>query len=256
MKSIIKSLLKKILPLKVRQKIHLIQCRILGLESSYKGLKTDEIFDRIYKEGVWGKNESGESTSGSGSHAVEVIQPYIDVIKGILNELAPATIVDLGCGDFNIGKNFVEKSNSYIACDVSRVILNRNRGKFQFNNLSFRNINIVEDRLPEGDVAFVRQVLQHLKNDDIKSFVRKLNEHRPYKHLFVTEHLPAKKGFTPNKDKPSGPNIRVTLSRGGSGVVLEDSPFFLKYSSKKNVLEVHETSGGIDAIIRTTMYTL
>ena len=37
----------------------------------------DSIFDNIYNEGLWGVDQNGISTSGVGSHAKDVINPYI-----------------------------------------------------------------------------------------------------------------------------------------------------------------------------------
>ena len=59
----------------------------------------------------------------------------------------------------------------FVHCDISNVILERNRRSYQFENLEFKQINLAEDELPKGDLAFVRQVLQHLSNSEIKKFV-------------------------------------------------------------------------------------
>ena len=112
------------------------------------------------------------------------------------------TIVDLGCGDFNVGKNFIDDCNKYVACDISSIILERNKQNHQYNNIEYNQINIAEDKLPKGDLAFVRQVLQHLSNREIKKFADYLNKVKPYKHLLITEGLPFEKGFKPNIDKP------------------------------------------------------
>ena len=251
MKNVVKSFLKMVLPAGVRRKLRQTQDQIFGLDGFYKGQKTAEVFDRIYREGIWGCDETGASTSGSGSHTQKIIQPYIQTVNALLAQFNRPNIVDLGCGDFNIGQHFVESSGYYIACDISGFILERNREKFQFENVIFQKLDLAEDSLPTGDIAFVRQVLQHLSNDNIHSFVTKLNDSKPYKHLLVTEHLPANEGFTPNLDKQSGPNIRIA---NYSGVVLDEEPFNLQYSSKEILLEVHEATGGVDAIIRTTIY--
>lgn len=64
-------------------------------------------------------------------------------------------------------------------------------------------MNIVEDDLPRGDVATVRQVLQHLSNTQIGAALPKLAR---YKHVIVTEHVP-RGSFRPNVNKAMGPEL-------------------------------------------------
>ena len=156
-------------------------------------------------------------------------------------------IVDLGCGDFNIGKNFSGYANEYIACDVSTVILERNKLTFsELPNVTFKHLNLANDDLPNGDVCFVRQVLQHLSNSDIMEFVHYLNNNKPYKHLIVSEHLPLEVGFKENLDKPSGAQSRLIF---GSGVVLHKPPFDLSYLSKYDLVDVTSGGGKIKTIV-------
>lgn len=251
-KSFVKEILKKILPIKVRMDLIHIHNKLFGLDSDYKGLTTEEVFEKVYRTGAWGKDSDGNSTSGSGSHTESLIEPYISTVNSILIDLGKPEIVDLGCGDFNIGKNFVKNSRSYLACDISKTILDRNRKNFQDSNLKFQHLNLVKDDLPKGDIAFVRQVLQHLGNDEIASFVKNLNKNVPYKFLLVTDHIPCTPNFKPNVDKPAGPGVRVSIN---SGVDLDSPPFNLKYKTKKVVLEVPQKIVGVDALIRTTLYT-
>jgi len=210
-------------------------------------LENSVIFDKVYNEGIWGVDANGVSTSGSGSHAKEITYPYIIKILDFLLEKRPSIIVDLGCGDFNIGKYFTAYVNQYIACDVSKVILERNRNKFSsLSNVDFRFLDLSKNDLPEGDVCFVRQVLQHLSNADILNFVNKLNLSKSYKYLIVSEHLPKGKNFEVNLDKKSGDSIRLN---NGSGVILHKPPFNLNFTKISNILEVSQFGGTIRTFI-------
>jgi hypothetical protein len=40
-----------------------------------------------------------------------VTAPYIKEVKNLLADLNKPVIVDLGCGDFNVGKNFTEDAS-------------------------------------------------------------------------------------------------------------------------------------------------
>ena len=249
----IKEILKKIIPIKLRQKIRTLEYKVFGLDSRYKHLSTEDIFDNIYEKGIWGKDEQNNSTSGAGSHKVEIVDPYVNVVKKIIAENNIKTVVDLGCGDFAVGSLIVDCCESYNACDVSNVILERNRSKYQSPKLKFEKLDLSKDILPHADIAFVRQVLQHLSNENIKSFVQQLNNSKNFKFLLVTEHLPFDKNFLPNKNKPSGPNIRIAIN---SGVILHNEPFNLNYKTMETVLSVDQDTGGSNAVIQTTLYKL
>jgi len=248
--NMIKEILKKIIPQSIRLMLRQFHYRLLKVkgDKEFKNLSNSEIFNKIYSDGIWGKNEYGQSISGSGSHTNENIQPYISEISKFLLDIKPSILVDLGCGDFNVGKNFINLCEKYIACDVSSEILNRNKENFsKLKNVNFNLLDLTSDHLPNGDVCFVRQVLQHLTNDDIKKFVNKLNYQKPYKYLVLTEHLPLSDKFKPNIDKYSGSGIRLMVN---SGVVLHSKPFNLNYSEISNLLEVNEAGGRI----KTTIY--
>lgn len=249
----IKKILKKIIPVSFRHKIRALQYKLFGVDRGYKHLSTEDIFDNIYNEGIWGKDEESNSTSGTGSHKAEIVDPYVDVVKKILIENKINSVADLGCGDFAVGSLLVDYCEIYNAYDVSKVILDRNRSKYQFPNLKFEKLDLSKDKLPHAEIAFVRQVLQHLSNENIKSFVDQLNISKNFKYLLITEHLPYNPNFVPNKNKPSGPNIRIAID---SGVILHNEPFNLKFKTMDNVLSINEDTGGFNAVIQTTLYKL
>lgn len=195
--------LKAVLPGPVRRTLQRARQRSGLAERAFAGLSTQDVFEKIYRTGAWGKDSDGAATSGSGAHNQAIIAPYIAEVARLMSAPDIRVAVDLGCGDFNVGKHFVDVCDSYIACDIADTVLDMNRARHQAASLTFRRLDIAEDDLPAGDIAFVRQVLQHLSNAEIAKFVRKLNADKPYGYLLVTEHLPAK-DFVPNIDKPTG----------------------------------------------------
>jgi hypothetical protein len=123
--------------------------------------------------------------------------------------------------------------------------MERNKIKFADLDVEFLTLDITSDPIPAGDIALVRQVLQHLNNGQIVNFLRAL---RGYTVLIVTEHLPDGE-FISNADKPTGGGIRLHgLTR--SGVVLTDTPFNLEYQSASVLTDVREQG----SVLRTTAY--
>ncbi len=206
---------------------------------------TKAAMDQIYEKNLWGTNNA-EFYSGDGSHQPEIVNPYIDVLKSFLTSFKkPLVVCDLGCGDFNIGKQLVDFTESYIAVDIVADLIKHNKEKFKYKNLEFLCLDIAVDDLPSGDCAIIRQVLQHLSNAEIQSIVTKLTN---YKYVILTEHLP-EGNFVPNKDIISGQGIRLKKQ---SGLNLLVSPFNFQIVKEEQVLSI--TLNGSKGVIVTTIY--
>src|ERR1700687_491501 len=93
---------KKILPRRLISAIHRKRFRS-GIELNNKGLTTQEVFTRIYKERVWGQSTdpSDEYYSGTGSRDSNIVHGYVDSVSQFLRSFdSKPNAVDLGCGDF------------------------------------------------------------------------------------------------------------------------------------------------------------
>jgi hypothetical protein len=67
---------------------------------------TAEVFSAIYQSGEWGKSAE-QYDSGAGSSEDRFIAPYCTLIQDFVAGLDrdDLTIVDLGCGDFRVGRS-------------------------------------------------------------------------------------------------------------------------------------------------------
>jgi hypothetical protein len=213
-------------------------------------LSTEEVFTDIYSNNRWG-GSSGTFFSGSGSHDATVVSPYIAALTRELDRLGGAamTLVDLGCGDFSVGRQLAASCGRYVGVDIVKPLVDHNRATYGSSAISFLHANIVEDDMPPGDICLIRQVFQHLSNDQIMAALPKLDK---YRWCFITEHQPSPSRLRlPNLDKPHGGNIRASQ---GSGVFLDQAPFNVPKDRYRLLLEVPGTSlpGGMDpGVIRT-----
>ena len=114
-------------------------------------------------------------------------------------------------------------------------------------DVDFQVLDLAQNDLPDGDVVFIRQVLQHLSNQHIACAVQQIQQR--FSHLVLTEHLPVSADFPHNLDKPAGGSTRLGI---GSGVVLTSAPFQLAVLAERVLCDVPEYGG----VIRTTLYTL
>lgn len=243
----LKAIARAVLPDSVVRKIQ--KHRQLARKARLSKLTSPkEVFTTIYLERMWG--DSGEKGrpffSGSGS-STEVMQPYVAAVSSFLRSLPQKPdLVDLGCGDFAVGSELRALCGSYVACDVVQPLIDFNKQKFAELSVDFRVLDIAADELPLGDVACIRQVLQHLSNAYVEKFVK--NVQGRYRFLVVTEHLPTGR-FVPNLDKTTADDIRLISN---SGLILTAPPFDLKVRSEKVICEVAEQGG----TIRTIVYEL
>jgi hypothetical protein len=211
----------------------------------FEGLPNRTIFSTIYSNsGYWGNLEGTPFTSGEGTASPEVTDPYVDAVTAFLVSFPePPHAVDLGCGDFTVGARLRPHCGVYTACDVVAEVVESNRERFADAGVEFLTLDIAEDPLPQGDVVFVRQVLQHLSNADIAAVVPKLSA---FAHVIVTEHVPARM-HRPNIDMPTGPWTRLSLL---SGVNIAVEPFDFRFVAKSVLCEVSQSN----SVIRTTHY--
>jgi hypothetical protein len=210
-----------------------------------------EIFTNVYQNKLWGaaspENES-PFYSGPGSSDPQIVDPYVETVQRFFASLpTKKKAVDLGCGDFRVGSRIVDSFDSYTACDVVPELILFNRRYWQHLPVEFSVVDLVKDEIPTGDVLILRQVLQHLSNDDISKFTQSIP--RGFSYLLLTEHLPSESNFLANRDKASGTDIRLGI---GSGVVLTKPPFNMDFKSETVLLSVPQFGGSIV----TTLYEL
>jgi len=207
---------------------------------------TKAAMEQIYDKGLWGTTSGAAYYSGEGSHHPDIVVPYINAVSLFLNSFEdPISLCDLGCGDFNIGKELVLFTKSYTAIDIASNVITQNKKKFQKENLKFLCLDIAVDPLPAADCALLRQVLQHLSNSEIQSILDQL---RVYKYVILTEHLP-EADFVPNKDIISGQGIRLKKQSGLNVLV---APFHFSVKEAKQLLFTRLDKG--KGVLVTTLY--
>jgi SAM-dependent methyltransferase len=216
-------------------------------KKSKKPWPTKAAMEQVYAQKLWGDNHT-DFYSGAGSHKLEIVAPYLKAVRSFLSSFENLlTVCDLGCGDFNIGKELVEYTKKYVAVDIVPTLIKRNELTFKAENLEFQCLDIAVDNLPTGDCALVRQVLQHLSNAEVQSVVNKLTN---YKYVILTEHLP-EGDFIPNKDIISGQGIRLK-KQSGLDLLAPPFNFKVKEAIQMSAVVLDEGKGKIV----TTLYTV
>jgi SAM-dependent methyltransferase len=187
-------------------------------------------FQSIYKRNLWGHDGRAEFFSGVGSRgdAMQVyVQQMADTVRQHSAELGRRlTIVDIGCGDFQVGHALLERlpEVDYVGCDIVPELVAHNNAMYGTERITFRQLDLVSDPLPEGDLCLVRQVFQHLSNADIQAFFARAD----YRWVYMTEGHPTVRTGVVNPDKPANHDVRFDWRTGrGRGVELDRPPFNL-----------------------------
>ncbi len=203
--------------------------------------------EQVYEMNLWG-GDKAEFYSGEGSHCPEIVEPYIAAVSSFLTSFKnPLTVCDLGCGDFNVGKQLVHHTKKYVAVDIVPSLIAHNKETFKAPNLEFKCLDIAEANLPAGDCAILRQVLQHLSNAEIQSIVNKL---AAYKYVILTEHIP-EGDFIPNKDIISGQGNRLKI-QSGVNILAPLFNFEVKEERELSAVVLNDGKG----VIVTTLFRL
>lgn len=156
--------------------------------------------------------------SGGGSYYDELIVPYCKEISKFIEEHDIRTVIDFGCGDFNVASRFVSDKIDYIGVDIVPELIKRNREKYAAEHVSFLLMDIVETEAPDAELCLVREVFQHLSNEEIQ---RALKNMQKYRYIIVTESV--------IKKELLGGNYNLDKAHGNSfGVYLEEAPFLQK----------------------------
>ncbi len=206
---------------------------------------TKDAMEQVYKLKLWGSDSSG-FYSGEGSHHPEMVNPYIAVLTSFLSSFKkPLVVFDFGCGDFNVGNQLVKYTKKYVAIDIVTDLIAYNKEKFIAENLEFHCLDIAVADLPPGDCVLLRQVLQHLSNNEVQRIVDKIAN---FKYVILTEHVP-EGNFVPNKEIISGQGIRLKKQ---SGIDLLAPPFNFKVIEEKQLLAV--TLDNCKGVVLTTLY--
>lgn len=204
-------------------------------------------FLEVYQSGEWGRKKGEEFCSGAGSHDPVVVNCYIRGVGTFLEALgAKPDVVDFGCGDFNIGSKIRPLCGRYIACDIVPELIEHNKRRFAGLDVDFRVLNAFEEEMPEGEVLFVRQVLQHMSNADVQ---RLLPKFKRFKYIVFTDHRPIINQYQPNLDSETGAFTRLKKL---SALSLTTHPFYLEPRHSYTIAAVISEGG----LIETTVFQM
>ncbi len=111
-----------------------------------RGRKLEDVFNEIYERGLWTSESQGAAPHSGPGSMPEITSGYEVFVANHLNDdVSIKTLVDIGCGDFQVSRRILDRVSRpirYIGCDVSSTVVSYNRqhhgvpGRVEFHNLN------------------------------------------------------------------------------------------------------------------------
>ena len=138
----------------------------------------------IYINKVWGVDENGEGNSGSGSIVKNNIK-YLNFLNTFIKINKIKSIVDLGCGDWQLMSKVNLNGIKYDGYDNSNTIINKINKLYSKSNIKFHQIPLIS-KYKKADLLICKDVMQHINNNCIDNILSQLNN---YKHSIIINDI-------------------------------------------------------------------
>lgn len=146
---------------------------------------------------------------------------YAGAISVFIATTKIKAVVELGCGDFRVGRMIARSGVRYTGVDGKESVIERNRELYQGRKIRFLARDAIRDELPDGDLCLAGELFHHLTNDEIHLLLLKFKK---YKYVIFMDYQPHAGTFAPNLDKPPGQATRLARN---SALDLRKPPFNL-----------------------------
>jgi len=135
----------------------------LNFISKFRKKSLKDTFEYIYQKNHWAGKES---ISGKGSDLTQT-KTIINEIPAILKTYNINTFLDVPCGDYNWMQHVNIEGINYIGGDIVEALILKNQENFKKENVQFKVINLVDDKLPKSDLLMTRDCFVHLSFENI-----------------------------------------------------------------------------------------
>lgn len=128
-----------------------------------------DIFERIYQSGGWNGVGSGPgSLPQANQQYIALLQHLIQGTPGI------RSILDIGCGDWQIMRHVDLRGKRYLGVDVAPSVIEANRQSFAREGIEFRVLNACREEFPAADLILLKDVLPHLPIAQVQTLLSRI----------------------------------------------------------------------------------
>lgn len=182
----------------------------------------EAVFEAIYAQERWGKGKG----SGTGSDP-DYCEKYIDWLQQFVYTNDVESVVDVGCGDWQLYRDMIWGNTKYVGTDLSEIALKSARQKT--NNLLIKvngidqTLDIIRAHNPE--LILLKDVMQHWEDEEIEYFLDMLNCIGGWKWVVTSNNWK----FHRDPSKNGQPRV---LDRYSWAPIPVDFPAFVKFGFK------------------------
>lgn len=140
-----------------------------------------KLFTDIYLNKKWQDTYGTESGPGS---SIEYSKPYIEYLTSFIELNYINTILDLGCGDFNLMKHLSYKDVKYTGVDIVDYIIESNNKTYGSEYVNFVCESVLEFQYTQSfDLILCKDVFQHFS---IYDRIKLIGNLKNYKYCIIT----------------------------------------------------------------------
>lgn len=177
-------------------------------------------FNEIYENAEWATyyydcSNAYKGSSGFGSIPHNA-KPYLHFLKKFLIKNHIKSVVDLGCGDWQLSRQIDWHRIEYLGIDVVPSLIDHHNKYFKASNIHFLEADGAHIELPKADLLICKDVLQHLPLEEIHIFLKQLSK---YKYAILVN--------TVDLDTPLNNNREITVG-DFRPLDLTAAPFYLR----------------------------
>lgn len=124
----------------------------------------EDIYRQIYATDHW------QGGSGPGSTA-DASAEYRRIVQRLLASTEIRRVLDVGCGDWQVGSLLGWSGIDYTGVDVVEEVIAANTARFGSPRVHFEVADARTGQLPPADLLLVKDVLQHWPTADVQRFL-------------------------------------------------------------------------------------
>tara|TARA_Y100000389_G_scaffold103283_1_gene100187 strand:+ start:9028 stop:9609 length:582 start_codon:yes stop_codon:yes gene_type:complete len=129
-------------------------------------------------------------SSGQGSSVEATDEYYNPFIRRFIEENNIKTVVDLGCGDWQSSYHIYNNTDvEYYGYDAyENIVITMNKRYSMKQNYTFCFLDVVNDldKVIDGDLYIIKDVLQHLNYDSIYTLLDNIKKTKKTKFILIT----------------------------------------------------------------------
>ena len=179
-------------------------------------------FTKIYSENIWGKQsdefmskrKNNKFYSGGGTDpGNDKDNVYINLIQSYINKPEVNSVIEIGCGDWEVSSRINWSGVTYTGYDVVEGLIDYNKQIFGKDNITFVcDADIIKNNNSKADLLIIKDVFQHLPPSFCKDFIKSIPAN--FKYNLITNDC--------------GGNKEISFG-GYNGNDFSSDPFNMKY---------------------------